>query len=187
MSKTSNFQRVVQKALLTIANKVDPDNSNVAGKADYFDVVSTSLERIADNYAPPAPGLPSVTAEDEGKVLTVDEEGEWVAGSGGGGDIIVEYDPVTGALNMTWNEINTAVRSGKTVKIPFTEDEDTGSAINLFASTGIVKTVRTEMSPSGQIERYVVDTDSGEYYALSPDDYPSDGGSGGGGDDPSIT
>ena len=50
MSKTSNFQRVVQKALLTIANKVDPDNSNGAGKADYFDVVSTSLERIADHY-----------------------------------------------------------------------------------------------------------------------------------------
>lgn len=50
MSKTSNFQRVVQKALLTIANKVDPDNPNEAGKADYFDVVSTSLERIADHY-----------------------------------------------------------------------------------------------------------------------------------------
>lgn len=96
MSKTSNFQRVVQKALLTIANKVDPDNSNGAGKADYFDVVSTSLERIADHY-----------------------EG---GGSGGGGGVQIVRITEDDALDKTYAEIQQMLENGPVFAIPAEPD-----------------------------------------------------------------
>lgn len=86
---TSNFQRAVKDALLKLANKIDSGGTYNGAKSDYYDVVISSVQRIADEYEAPTPELPAVTASDAGDVLTVSEEGEWVAAQGGSGGVSV--------------------------------------------------------------------------------------------------
>lgn len=53
--------------------------------------------------------VPSATAEDAGKVLTVNDNGlpSWAAGGGsGGGVLVVTVDGTTLTLNKTWKEIH---------------------------------------------------------------------------------
>jgi len=56
------------------------------------------------------PGLPTPAIGDAGKVLGVDESGEWAlaSGGGGGGSVLVVHD-VEGTLDATWKQIVDAV------------------------------------------------------------------------------
>lgn len=47
---TSNFQRAVKDALLKLANKIDSSGSYNVAKSDYYDVVISSVTRIADKF-----------------------------------------------------------------------------------------------------------------------------------------
>lgn len=63
--------------------------------------------------------LPEPTPEDNGKVLGV-SEGQYalVSGGGGGGSVelfVVTYNPDTGEIDASYNEIKAAVNSGKIV------------------------------------------------------------------------
>lgn len=86
MGMTSNFQHAISKALLSIANKVDPSGNYNIGKADYFDTMTSSIRRIADKFTP----MPEVSSSDNGKVLSV-VNGAWVAAEGGGGGALLVY------------------------------------------------------------------------------------------------
>lgn len=61
-------------------------------------------------------GLPEVTADDNGDVLTV-VEGAWgkAAPSGGGGALIIHFDDNTGVCDTTWQDIYDALASGRSV------------------------------------------------------------------------
>lgn len=114
----------INSSLIKLANKIDTDGVSEI-TPDYKNPnnsIEKSIERIADNYESGGGGgssLPAVTPEDEGKVLTVDSEGEWVAGTGGGGGgvLICTLDMQTGALNKTWQEIFDAASVGSVILI----------------------------------------------------------------------
>lgn len=113
--------------------------------------------------------LPSVTAEDNGDVLTV-VDGEWQKASGGeGGDsggggafyinIIIDEEE-NNALDKTWKQIYDAVVTNKQ-GVFFIENTDT--ACYIYTLSGI----------SWESGTYMIETSSGtSYYADTENDYP---------------
>ena len=147
------------------------------------------MRKIKNNYVPaeyggylfPKSCLPDILPGDRGKVLTVNESetaAEW-AQSGGGGLVVYVDDPVFnaggdilvgGALDHTWNQINSALRTGIPVQIvairPTVEDEENGL---------IVIHVQSVYGPVLETG-YVIDAFAGSaYYSFvseSADGYP---------------
>ena len=118
-------------------------------------------------------GLPEVTSEDNGDVLTV-VEGAWAKAApadGGGTDsgiMVVEAD-VDGndniTLKSTWQEIFNAMKDGMLVLVPIATGE-------IAAAMYFIKSaVSSAVSGDGA---YVVDLSAGFPLAtLTPDGYPS--------------
>lgn len=83
-------------------------------------------------------GLPSVSAEDNGKTLVVDD-GEWTVGSGGtGGGAFIVHDN-DGTLDKTHNEIAIAVKNGSLVVITYTDQSPVAEEI-FYATVSAVIT-----------------------------------------------
>ena len=127
-------------------------------------VTAEKLNKLEDGVQN-ATELPSVTAEDDGDVLTV-VEGEWAKAtpSGGGGSLAIGVTSVDGVdtLNKTWQEIHDALAEGKyCVIVESTEN---------FLSQTYVSTV---MSGDGS---YVIFVDEDAYVASSASGYPVLGG-----------
>ena len=136
---------------------------------------------IDDSADEKGSALPSVTADDNGDVLTV-VSGAWAkatpSGGGGGGAFVItatEEDDVT-TLDKTWQEIFDAVSDGQIAVIDFIGE---ATAFRAFV---------TAVEEDGS---YYVTALGGDhnliYTAETADGYPilDDGGGGGGGDVPS--
>ena len=122
--------------------------------------------------------LPSVTADDNGDVLTV-VEGEWAKAtpSGGGGSLVIgvtSADDVD-TFNKTWKEIHDAMASGQIAMILSEEDAYTvfqNSIAYITKDNGGNKPYRVIWLSGG---------DEVVFYATTENDYPSsDNGEGGG-------
>ena len=122
--------------------------------------------------------LPSVTADDNGDVLTV-VEGEWAKAtpSGGGGSLVIgvtSADDVD-TFNKTWKEIHDAMASGQIAMILSEEDAYTvfqNSIAYITKDKGGNKPYRVIWLSGG---------DEVVFYATTENDYPSsDNGEGGG-------
>lgn len=70
LNRKSGYFSKVRQSLIKLADIIDPDGESVSNDS-FYDDVSDSIEKIADNYSNSPLVLPSVTSEDSGKVLTV--------------------------------------------------------------------------------------------------------------------
>lgn len=77
--------------------------------------------------------LPAVSGTDEGKVLTVNSDGEWEAGEASGGGQVMHLTNVDGVLNATWQEIHDAQAAGTIVYEAGGDTEVSG--VTIFAGT----------------------------------------------------
>ena len=123
--------------------------------------------------------LPSVTAEDDGDVLTV-VSGAWAKAtpSGGGGGVLAIGFSDENTLDKTWKEIHDAVSDGKLPFVIFVGEDEIG--------TGLVMSVYEESGYCidimfSEMLTFSAETENG-YPTSASDD--GGGGDGGGGDVP---
>ena len=110
-------------------------------------------------------GLPEITAQDEGKVLTVDT-GEAVWGTVNNPFFVVNQNPENGDLDKTWQEVHDASSAGKFIVV-FTDSSDEE---NTALQTGFISSV--EYSTVGGYSAYLFSGDmSTEYTAATANDY----------------
>lgn len=136
----------------------------------------TRLEEIIlkiANAQPTGPSVPEITAQDEGKVLTVEAgEATWATGGGGGGVFLIT--DTSGTLNKTYTEIYTAFIAGLVCIIHREESDEE------YLSVGDYIVIGLNTSTEDEYTDYIVTTTSGgtvsdryRYIASSASDYPS--------------
>lgn len=112
-------------------------------------------------------GLPEVSAEDNGDVLTV-VDGEWDKATPSGGGLVINIDFETGALNKTWQEIYDAMKDGNMAVI-FSELEEDGQIVSRDVDIIKYATLDTTVIPN----EYKIETGNAYYFKTnSPDGYP---------------
>jgi len=104
-----------------------------------------------------ASGLPAVSGDDNGKVLTV-VEGEWAPAAGGGGGGVLVVTENEGSLDKTWQEIYDAMLTTGAVFSRSGGDE-IYSFSSLYYDSG-----------------YRVASPEAEWVAETKTDYPTEGG-----------
>lgn len=134
------------------------------------------ISNIVDSAS--AGALPAVSADDNGKVLTV-SSGAWAAAqpSGGGGIMIVTgtYDESTDTttLNNTWQEIYNAFANGVLPVYKEMDADDIGQIISyltaILQTNGIYRLCFAGVASEGQAAIIMTLT----FTCASPNDYPT--------------
>ena len=120
-------------------------------------------------------GLPEITADDEGKVLTVESgAAAWAtAGGGGGGSIMIVNESSDGSalvLDKTYNEIKNAMTAGTIVIISRVYSEE-----DYYSYENFVASVYDQATPGLGREYSVCIYTGGEtvtYFTYDADGYP---------------
>ena len=148
-------------------NIMDRDTHNAlvnafrTGGIAYTDDDGT-VHKIADDYINSGGGssLPSVTSADAGKVLAVNDSGEWAAE-----DIIFKIIENAGTLDKKASEIDSALRAGKYVFILWQSADN--------ATIGHYPVIECAID-DGSYYIYAYSTEGGlTYIAASANDYPT--------------
>ena len=138
------------------------------------DIVTAEKLNNIENGIENVESLPSVTAEDDGDVLTV-VSGAWAKATPSGGVFVVhdEYDGESGTdtLDKTWKEIHDALASGKFVPIVFINEEYNSAKQAYIYGAGV-----DGAGGDGDYEVMVYDISNNAYasfYADTENGYPS--------------
>ncbi|MBP5711047.1 MAG: hypothetical protein J6W84_08760 [Bacteroidales bacterium] len=156
------------KAIATKLNATLP----VKKYSNQKDAIADALDAISDADMG---GLPAVSGDDNGKVLTV-VEGEWApaAGGGGGGSLIVEITQsgIDFTMNKTAGEIIEALSSGKQIICSFPDDNFFSNRYTQVLATSAEKDYSTQEISTVSI--YLLNSTTIEQYtAQGLTDYPS--------------
>ena len=122
--KTINGKSIIGSGDIEIDTSI-PENSIGSAELKNNAVTTTKInakavteQKLADAVTDKL--LPTVTSSDAGKVASVDENGDWVAATagGGGGDEVVTFTENDGvySADKTLAELKTAWESGKNIR-----------------------------------------------------------------------
>lgn len=112
----------IQNALKELYISLGGDASAIRDENDVNDLIRTIAGLKLGEEIQSGGGLPEVTADDNGDVLTV-VEGEWGKAAPSGGTLIVHIGK-TGILDKTWQEISDAVEAGNIAMVYDDSDID---------------------------------------------------------------